>query len=215
MPRLGGVSDTRRPEGHVGTEKRGWRRQVRVAAFATSLGILLGLYALTPGTTFASGLGTQEIHNLHSGLCLTPPNITGGSQIEQASCTDAQNRLWDVVAGSAVPLDCEDYSCIGLFWMLKDEYSGLCLDVYQGKYANGTRVVQWPCNPSDEAEQFELGTYCGTPPADYWIEPYNDTAFRVEVYGASTASGGLVDIWAPNLAEGFTGSNQCFWNYPG
>jgi len=45
-----------------------------------------------------------------------------------------------------------------------DRGGGNCLDLYQGHVANGTKIIEWPYNPNDNAEKWyvhQVGTVSG------------------------------------------------------
>ena len=111
--------------------------------------------------------------------------------MQQWTCGSPQqdNQIWNLnyVGGSG-----------GTSWLIQNKYSGMCLDVYQAKYQNGTPIVQWPCDGSDLAQQFvpiSSGNPC-TGGTFYDFKAYAASAYTIEVYGQSNTNGAKVDLWS-------------------
>jgi hypothetical protein len=77
----------------------------------------------------------EYLYNAHSGKCIeTWSGHQAGVQLEQGPCNwDASERWWrtgGITSG---------------FWILNNEFSGLCMDVGGSATHNGAAIIQWNC----------------------------------------------------------------------
>ena len=163
--------------------------------------VLFSLAALFAGTSVvpASAGGTiqsgfQMLKNGASAKCMDNPGSSQswGVQMVQWTCGNPlpANQTWNLF-----------YPNTGFgTWMIQNKASGLCLDVWQANYQNGTKIVQWPCDGSDVAEQF-IPQYGGTPcrynPSGsfYTFRVWAKTSMVIEINGQTGADGTKLDIW--------------------
>jgi len=160
-----------------------YRRTRKLSLFLPIAAILL----VSLATPASAGTSIQSLRNLNSWKCMdNQGSTTAGAQIAQWDCVGSSEQLWNIIPSQPV-------------WIIQNQYSGQCLDVYQGRYQNGTKVVQWPCNTGDSAQRFNV-VLRGTSSCNadiYLITPWAaNFKYVVEVSGQSKNNGAPIDLWA-------------------
>jgi hypothetical protein len=125
----------------VGTHLRRYRKRLLIGGVAI---LVVAVPALHSPAALANAYGTQ-LQNIASGYkCLddTAFSKSWGTQMQVWSCSGGSNQAWN---GNYINYNNSTE-------LLKNAYSGLCLDVYQDSSQNGAAAVQWPCNPNDPAQ---------------------------------------------------------------
>jgi len=151
--------------------------------------------------TFASVAVAQ-----HSQQCLDDTNLSRstGTQMQQYYCEGGYQQTWDFTPVSGVAST----------YTVKNELSGLCLEVSGGSTTEGAAVVQDTCG-SQTYQQFALRklTYSGSSPQDYQLVARH-SGKCVDVTGISTSPGALIHQWTCNPVTQAAPANQT-WRLPG
>lgn len=178
------------------------RRRLRTLTLVLSLAAVFAAISVVPASAGTTQSGYQILKNVDSAKCMDDPygSRSAGVQMIQWTCNQQANQTWNFIFVD------------GYRWMIQNQWSGLCLDVWQARYQNGTKVVQWPCDGGDYAESFVIqasGTPCSWAPNSsyYHIYPYAKTSMVVELYGQGSANGMKIDIW-----QYWGGFNQAWYN---
>lgn len=184
----------------------GHRHRIGVLIMAFTLATVFAGMAIVPAFAGTIQSGYQVLKNVDSAKCMDDPGASQswGVQMQQWQCGSPlpANQTWNFF-----------YPNTGLgTWMIQNKASGLCLDVWQANYTNGAKVVQWPCDGSDNAEQFwpeYSGTPCSWAPNSvfYKIRPMGKSSMVVELNGQGSANGMKIDIW-----QYWGGYNQIWYN---
>jgi len=129
--------------------------------------------------------------NYHSGKCLdvTGRSTANGAVLQQWTClsgSTASNQGWffDPAARSGY------YTVVNL-------HSNKCLDVTGRSTANGVHIQQWTCNGGTNQEWYPkvVGTF---PAGDIYNMVNLNSGKCLDVTGASTANGAIVEQWPCN-----------------
>ncbi len=157
----------------------------------------------TPAATSDSSHMTPEtaslyyqVVNYNSGKCLdvTGRSTANGAVIQQWTCLSgptAANQGWFFIPAARSGY----YTVVNL-------NSNKCLDVTGRSTANGVHIQQWTCNGGTNQEWYPkvVGTY---PAGDIYNFVNLNSGKCLDVTGASTANGAIVEQWPCN-----GGSNQ-------
>ena len=184
----------------------GHRHRIGVLIMAFTLATVFAGMAIVPASAGTIQSGFQVLKNVDSAKCMDDPGASQswGVQMQQWQCGSPlpANQTWNFI-----------YPNTGYgTWMIQNKASLLCLDVWQANYTNGAKVVQWPCDGGDPAEQF-LPAYSGTPcswapnSVYYTIYVWAKRGMVVELYGQGSANGMKIDIW-----QYWGGYNQIWYN---
>ncbi|HJP76235.1 MAG TPA: non-reducing end alpha-L-arabinofuranosidase family hydrolase [Pseudonocardiaceae bacterium] len=130
--------------------------------------------ALGGSSSGGGGGSSGEVHAVGSGKCLDVPNLstTPGTQLEIWQCNAGTNQMWTPTSSGQLTV-----------------YSGssqLCLTASGGGTSAGTKVVTEPC--SGAGQQWTVNSN-GT---------ITQSGMCLDVTGASTANGALVELWTCN-----------------
>jgi len=155
---------------------------------AVMLSVMPGL---TSAANAASGYG--PIRNFGAAKCVDDPGFshTSGTQMDIWGCNGGTNQQWRVFASRVVSNQFQEYE-------FQNQASGLCLDMKSGSSANGTPVIQWPCNTRDNAQWWSMGN----PNSNYsppWFVFLNDASSSWMVISSdSHANGAKLEGWRPS-----------------
>jgi hypothetical protein len=191
--------------------KSAWKRRLILLIF------LGGVFTSVLGTVPAGATYWFRIVNGYSGKCLddTGWSTSAGTQMQQYSCTGGANQNWSVWW---------QYSPQDVTWMVfQNQYSGKCLDVYQGRTTtNYQPVVQWYCNSGDFAQNLyvNLGTgyntnYHGACTIQFIMQSvysstFAPTGYLVSQHPPSTSNGQKTTIYYNDLG----GQSDEVWCQP-
>jgi hypothetical protein len=109
-----------------------------------------------------------QVYNYGNGLCLDDYGYStaAGAKVVIWPCNGGSNQQWIE----------STFTCTGTGQtcaMIQNQYSHLCLDVKGGSGANGTLAIQWPCNPTDTAQEFFIQPATViAPPRNWWIHSW-------------------------------------------
>lgn len=138
----------------------GVRRSIAIAVAVVTLSLLF-----TP--TLASADGVNRLRSLAAWKagydgCVWAPNASSGAQLQLYDCNGSSAEQWNIIT-------------VGFNrWILQNQYSALCLDIWRNSQANGTSAVQWPCSSQDQAQVFLVAAYGNSGC------PYGETSVIVE-----------------------------------
>jgi hypothetical protein len=161
-----------------------------VATLAVLAGVLVPL--LAAGTANAAS-AWGPIYNYGASTCLDDPGSShsSGTQMDSWGCNGGANQQWRVFASRLQDNQFEQY-------VFQNEASGLCLDMRGGSSANGTPVIQWPCNTKDNAQWWEMGN----PNVNYsppWFTFLNDASISYMVISSDSHTwGAKLEGWRPS-----------------
>jgi pectate lyase len=167
---------------------------------------LAGCAALAIGAAPAqaqSPWGT--IGNYHSGKCLDNPGFaTGNVQLDQWSCNYGTNQEFRELHFKTVVLNGVQYP----LYVIQNQSSRKCLDLYRGSSTPGTKIIQYACNSSDDAQWWYLEQ---TDIAGWFLLVNQASGFRdcITVTNDSQANGAKVESWPCTSAA--NGDHAMYW----
>ncbi|MEV6522924.1 RICIN domain-containing protein [Longispora sp. NPDC051575] len=167
------------------------RKSLALFAVAAAVFAVTGPAAAAPGSGTPRSVTYYEVRAQHSGQCLDvwQRNPNWGTPDVQWPCYGGSGQLWE-----KVPV----YSSGGHVWYaLKVQMNGLCLDVRDGSRAAGAVVQQWACN-NTLAQQWEVWAVGG----NYVSVVNRGSGMCLDVKDISTYNGAAIQQW------------PC-WNNPG
>lgn len=104
--------------------------------------LALACTAVVSGNCFAAS--ATIVRNYQYGLCANPATASSGALVQTATCTATPAQMW-----SAEYVDKGGFGTTGLaYFRLKNQQSGLCLDLQTASTANGMKLVQTACSAS-------------------------------------------------------------------
>jgi hypothetical protein len=116
---------------------------------------------------------------------------TSGTQMDSWGCNGGTNQQWRVFSSRLAGGQFQEYE-------FQNEASGLCLDIKGSSSANGTPVVQWPCNTRDNAQWWQMGN----PNSNYsppWFVFLNDASSSWMVISSDSHTwGAKLEGWRPS-----------------
>ncbi|GAA5180455.1 hypothetical protein GCM10023322_12800 [Rugosimonospora acidiphila] len=143
-----------------------------------------GPVAATPGPIAPRAVTYYEVRAQHSGQCLDvkDANPAWGTPDQQWPCWGGSGQLW-----MKQPV----YSSGGhVFYALRVQLNGLCLDVRDGSTAAGAIVQQWDCN-SSLGQQWEVWAVGGN-----YVKVVNrNSGMCLDVKDISTYNGATIQQW--------------------
>jgi len=180
-------------------------KSVRMRAIALSLlaGLLAAITYAAPasaGTGVApagaapAAAGPYSMFFLHSDKCVTVPGASGqwGVQLDQWECisTTTFNQRWFF-----------EFTTDG-YAKIRNQNSGLCINVSGGSTANGAAIIQWGCNFWSGNDEWK-GTLVYTDQfgIDYYQLKARHSGKCLVVQNASTAQGARLVQWTCTLGD--------------
>jgi endo-1,4-beta-xylanase len=141
----------------------------------------------------------------HSGRCLDVPESSTQPrlQLQQWTCgSGSQNQQFEFQRVAPGTLG------IGVY-VVRNRASGLCLQVRDGSAADGTPIVQVPCNPTANSQRFELQRVTGLGSDRHFQLVATHSRRCVDVVARSMANGARIQQWGCH-ANPTTYRNQVF-----
>ncbi|MEV0564927.1 RICIN domain-containing protein [Dactylosporangium sp. NPDC050588] len=197
-------------------------RKSRLGSLLVALGVAAAFVFASAGTASAeddpfSGLAAADVPgvgderanlyqpftNNHSGKCLEIPGGSNadGVQATQYTCNGKTHQKWRVeFAGVKLGLK---------YYNLRSQDSDKCLSVKGNNSANGTALIQWPCNPEDNAEAFVFLLVTGVGSGTNFVIKSLSTGKYLQVNGESLSNSAKISIWSGQQKSHF------YWKRPG
>jgi hypothetical protein len=188
--------------------------------------VVAALCAVVMGcTSLLSATGAQAgtyaiIANLRSNTCLDDTNgsVNHGNQMQIWDCNGLPNQGWELYKGgwcAGIPISLCTFnkpgSLVAQVIMLKNQKSGLCLNMMGGANANnGSAVAQWPCNSNDPNQLWDL--YATSIPGYYIYANYGTAPLLCMTVSAdSTKNGAKVQGWNTGSCPLNENDSSYFW----
>ena len=126
------------------------------------------------------GAGLYTLQVAHSGKYLTADGTVKGSNVVQKANNASRAEMWYFIKS-------------GSGYAIKNSYSGLVVDIANGKSAKGTNVQSWTSNGST-AQRFVLSKVALLGNGTYVFSSALSPAQLIEVAGASTGNSANVQV---------------------
>jgi pectate lyase len=185
-------------------------RRAGLAFLAAASCAVLTAGVAAPGTAQASvppvrasGYGT--IGNYHSGKCLDDPGFSSGStQYDIWGCNYGTNQEFKELYYKQISYDGSEIP----LYVIQNESSHKCLDLWGGSSTWGTAIKQYTCNSSDDAQWWYL--YPTDIPGWYLLAS-QATGYEtcITVTDDSQSDGAKVESWGCTSSAG--GDHAMYW----
>jgi hypothetical protein len=150
----------------------------------------LGACAATAPTNGGSTPTPGNIVAANSGLCLNVSGNTQDTGVVQSACGTTGNLEWELVP-------------VGSYYHIVAQGSGQCLNVPGNSTANGTQLIQWPCQAaSSDNDQWSL-----VATGSHYHIVSRSSGLCVNINGGSSSAGAEVIQWP---CQGSTTTNDQF-----